>query len=292
MVPNRPSRTAEVVCLMRASDQRRPSQERIVDDPWARLFLGPVSRAALASWTAAGPLGVLAERYSPGLTTFVLARHRFIDDRLREALASDVGQVVILGAGYDSRAWRFAEEIAGRPVFEVDYPATSRRKARIAERHAARLPPARVTRVEIDFQTDSLRDRLVESGFREGGRTFFVWEGVSMYLTRAAVKSTLATLRAISADGSGVAMDFWYYIDRPDLLATAYRLSTSFLHLLGEPVTFGIHPEDVDVFLERRGFRLVDLADGAELVRRYVRDGRPIQPGTYVAHAVTAPPRT
>src|SRR5262249_43732412 len=123
----RPSQTAEVVCLMRASDQRRPSAERILDDPYARWFLGPMSRAALASWEASGRGGKLAERLSPGLTAFVLTRHRWIDDCLRRALARDVEQVVLLGAGYDTRAYRFASELAGRPVFEVDFPATSRR---------------------------------------------------------------------------------------------------------------------------------------------------------------------
>ena len=78
MVPNAPSQTAEVVCLMRASEQRRSPEDRIVDDPYARLFLGPLSRAALASWEASGMLGDVAERLAPGLTTYVLTRHRFI----------------------------------------------------------------------------------------------------------------------------------------------------------------------------------------------------------------------
>src|SRR5262249_19775512 len=90
MGPNAPSQTAEAVCLMRATEQRRAPAERIVDDPYAKLFLGRLSRAALASWEASGTLGNLAERLSPGLTAYVLARHRFIDDRLGEALAGGV----------------------------------------------------------------------------------------------------------------------------------------------------------------------------------------------------------
>ena len=160
-----------------------------------KLFLGRLARAALLSWEASGTLGNLAERLSPGLTAYVLTRHRFIDDRLRRALAGDVRQLVLLGAGYDSRAYRFAPELAGRPVFEVDFPATSRRKSRILSRRAETLPRVDVRRVEIDFEVDSLAARLREAGFRSGRRTFFVWEGVSMYLTRAAVKDTLATIR-------------------------------------------------------------------------------------------------
>src|SRR2546425_4157248 len=163
---------------MRASDQRRPSGDRILDDPYARWFLGPMSRATLASWEASGRWGKLAERLSPGLTAWVLTRHRWIDDCLARALAGDVEQVVLLGAGYDTRAYRFAEQLRGRPVYEVDHSATSQRKARIVAAHATELPATNVTRVEVDFETQSFREQLAKAGFHERRRTFFVWEGV------------------------------------------------------------------------------------------------------------------
>jgi methyltransferase (TIGR00027 family) len=288
MVPNAPSQTAEAVCLMRATEQRRAPAERIVDDPYAKLFLGGLSRAALASWEASGTLGTLAERLSPGLAAYVLTRHRFIDDCLHQALAGDIAQLVLLGAGYDSRAYRFAAALKGRPVFEVDFPATSRRKASILAGSTDPLPPTDVRRVEIDFESDSLEMRLRESGFAKGRRSFVVWEGVSMYLTRAAVKATLTTIRDITHAGSELAMDFWHLLDSPDLLSSAYRMSANLLSLLGEPVTFGIHPEDVGPFLDRLGYRVLDLADAAELERRYVRDGRRVVPGSYLVHTATA----
>lgn len=289
MVPNAPSQTAEAVCLMRATEQRRAPDERIVDDPYAKLFLGRLSRAALASWEASGTLGEIAARLSPGLAAYVLTRHRFIDDCLRRALAGDVAQLVLLGAGYDSRAYRFAGELAGRPAFEVDFPATSRRKVRILTRRADTLPHPDVRRVEIDFEKDALDERLREAGFRKGARTFVVWEGVSMYLSRSAVKATLTTIRDITAPRSELAMDCWYFLDSPDLLTTAYRMSANLLSLLGEPVAFGIHPEDVGPFLERLGYRVCDLADAADLERRYIRDGRRVVPGNYLVHAATLP---
>jgi len=172
MVPNAPSQTAEAVCLMRATEQRRAPEERILDDPYAKLFLGRLSRAALASWDASGRLGEFAARVSPGMAAYVLTRHRFIDDCLLRALAAGVGQLVLLGAGYDSRAYRFAAALKGRPVFEVDFPATSQRKARVLARRAASLPSVDVRRIEIDFETDSLQDRLRQAGFRTGVRSF------------------------------------------------------------------------------------------------------------------------
>jgi len=294
MVPNAPSQTAEAVCLMRAMEQRRPAGERILDDPYARLFLSRLARAALASWEASGALGAAAVRLSPGLAAYIVTRHRFIDDCLRRALARSVEQLVLLGAGYDSRAYRFAGALKGRPVFEVDFPATSRRKARIVARAGGQLPSVDVRAVEIDFATDSLEQRLREAGFRARRPCFFVWEGVSMYLTRDAVKATLATIRELTAARSELVMDFWHLLDSPDLLTSAYRMSANLLSLLGEPVTFGIHPEDVSPFLARLGYRVLDLADAGELERRYVRDRRRVVPGCYLVHAATtasAPPK-
>jgi methyltransferase (TIGR00027 family) len=292
MVTSAPSQTAEAVCLMRAIEQRLPLSQRIVDDPYAKLFLGRLSRAALASWEASGVLGDVAARLSPGVAAYVLTRHRFIDDCLRRALAGSIEQLVLLGAGYDSRAYRFASALRGRPVFEVDFPATSRRKARIIARSAERLPSVDVRRVEIDFAHDSLEQRLRAARFRTRKHAFIVWEGVSMYLTRDAVKSTLTAIRDLTAPQSHIVMDFWHLLDAPDLLTTAYRMSANLLSVLGEPVTFGIHPEDVGHFLERLGYRMLEIADAEELERRYVRDRRRVVPGSYLVHAMTtATPR-
>ncbi|MCK6547045.1 SAM-dependent methyltransferase [Myxococcota bacterium] len=289
---NEPSRTAEAVALFRASDQRRPPDARIIDDPYAKLFLGPVMRAALATLEATGAVGRFAEEHAPGLVTYVLARHRFIDDALLRALRAPspaVEQVVLLGAGYDTRAHRFAADLSGRTVFEVDFPSTSRRKSEVVAAKASALPQADVRRVEIDFLHERLEDCLDRAGFRRGVRTFFVWEGVSMYLTRRTVQDTLATLRALGGVGSELAMDFWFLLDTPDLLSTAHRMSANFLHLLGEPLIFSIHPEDAGPFFERAGLAIEDLADARALEHRYVHDDRRVYPACYVVLAQIHP---
>jgi methyltransferase (TIGR00027 family) len=292
MVRGQPSQTAEAVCWMRASEQRHAPADRIVDDPYAKLFLGPMLRAALATWEGSGRFGVLADRFTPSLVTWVLCRHRYIDDCLLGALAGDVEQVVVLGAGYDMRAYRFARELGDRPVFEVDYPATSQRKARIVARHLRELPAANVRIVEVDFQTDSLRDRLHGAGLRQGARTFFLWEGVAMYLSRDAVKGTLAELRDMSAARSEIALDLWRLPEGADVLSAAARLSANALDLIGEPVTFAIHPEDTGPFLERLGYRVLEIAESPALQQRYVRDRRRVYGAAYLVHAAVGRART
>jgi methyltransferase (TIGR00027 family) len=268
---SRPSLTAEAVTMARALEHLKPPSERLIDDPWAELFLSAPARRALRAWS--GSLtGRVLRRLGASGTTYVPLRHRFIDDHLLAALAGGADQVVLLGAGYDTRAYRFADELAGRPVFEVDLAAISRAKAATVDRNERELPDANVVRVEIDFESQSLEDVLPAAGFAVGAPTFFVWEGVPMYLTRAAVKGTLGAVHALGGDGSGIAHDMWHLVDDPGPAGTARRSAPGALSLIGEAVTFGVHPEDYDAFLDRHGFRVVDLALASELRTRYAPD--------------------
>ena len=254
--------------LARALEQLKPEHERVVDDPWAHLFLSRASRGALAAWT--GSLtGRVLRRLGPSATTYVPLRHRYIDDHLLEALDHGARQVVLLGAGYDTRAYRFAGRIGDRRVFEVDLAAISRAKASTVAKHATELPPANVVRVEIDFESERLQDVLPAAGFEVGAPTFFTWEGVPMYLTRAAVKGTLDAVHELGGDGSQLAHDMWHLVDDPGPLGTARRSAPNALSLIGEPVTFGVHPEDYEQLLARHGFRLVDLSMASALQERY-----------------------
>jgi methyltransferase (TIGR00027 family) len=289
MQKNQPSRTAEATAFQRATERQRPARQRIVDDPWAEQFLRPALRAALAAYRSSGVLKIADDLL--GLTPFVVTRHRYIDDRLDTALRAGVEQVVVLGAGYDSRAFRFADRLGVRPVFEVDHPATQARKERILRALGKRreLPRVDVRRVSIDFQRQSLEKRLDKAGFDHARSTFFIWEGVSMYLTREAVKATLGTLAHIAPAGSELVFDAWFLLDEPDLRATAYRLSANLLHFLGEPVTFSLHPEDAEPFLARQGFALREIARAHDLERRYARrPRRHVHPACYLVHAEIA----
>jgi methyltransferase (TIGR00027 family) len=280
----RPSVTAEAVAVARAIERLRPEGERIVDDPYAHLFLGRAGRAALAAWQLNGPATRLFKRLDPGGVTYIACRHRYLDDQLVAALDRGVEQVVLLGAGYDSRAYRFVDQLAGRPVFEVDLAAISQHKARIVAKNAKALPKPNLRRVEIDFETQTLAETLGAAGFRTGAPTFVVWEGVCMYLTRAAVKGTFSAVHELCGPGSAVGMDCWHLVDDPSLLGTARRVAPGALSLIGEAVTFGVHPEEMHCFLEPLGFAIADLASSDELEARYAPD-RPVDESMYLLTA-------
>jgi methyltransferase (TIGR00027 family) len=290
MLQNLPSTTAEAVCLIRAYEHAKPASTRVVDDPYAHWFLRPLLRAALSYEGVLPDLGGYADWATDGIVRFVAARHRYMDDALCRA-SRRVRQVVLLGAGYDMRPYRFAAKLRHCRVFEVDHPATAGRKARIIARRRRELPAVDVTRVEVDFEKQSFRRELDKAGFDRDQPTFFIWEGVSMYLSRANVKSTLAAVRAMSGAGSELVMDLWFLPDEPSLLSSARRWSANLLSLLGEPVTFSLHPEDAEPFLARLGFRLRELADADLLRRRYFRARTHLYPTNYIVHAVAAGPR-
>lgn len=285
----RPSITAEAVAVARAIERQRPEAERIVDDPYAQWFLGRSGRTALAASALNGPGTRLLKRLDPGGITYIACRHRYIDDQLAGALDARAEQVVLLGAGYDSRAYRFAEQLAGRPVYEVDLAPISQRKAKLVAGHASERPATVVHRVEIDFETQTLADTLGAAGFATGARTFVVWEGVSMYLTRAAVKATMAALHGLCGPGSGLSMDGWYLVDDPGPLGTVRRSGPGVLSLIGEAVTFGVHPEEMPHFLGNLGWDVVDVATAEELEARYTEGARSVEPSMYLLTAVRDP---
>ena len=282
---DRPSLTAEAVTMARALEHLKPEESRIVDDPWAHLFLSRASRAALRAWS--GSLtGRTLRRLGVSGTTWVPLRHRYIDDHLVRLLDNGAAQVVLLGAGYDMRAYRLADKLDGRPVFEVDLPAISRAKAETVARHQKEFPATNMVRVEIDFEQQSLADVLTDAGLQVGALTFVTWEGVPMYLTRAAVKATLDAVHDLTGPGSLIAHDMWTLVDDPSPMGTARRLAPAALSFIGEPVTFSVHPEEIGIFYERRGFDVIDIVTGDDLVARYAPEERAlVDPSIYALAA-------
>jgi methyltransferase (TIGR00027 family) len=279
---DRPSSTAQWTTLGRALELNR--SQRIVTDEYAPAFLSRSSRVVRGARTASGPALRAAERLTlAGLATSGLCRYRFIDEQLLTALP-EVAQVMILGAGYDTRAYRFANEIGARPVYEVDLPPLSRRKAAVVAARSDLFRHASVHRVEIDFRTQSLPERLAGSGFSPGGPTFVVWEGVSMYLTRDAVEATLDALASVCGAGSVVAMDFWQRVG--GVGGRRLRLEAErAMELIGEPIGFALPAPDVDALFRAHNFEVIDLAEADELTRRYATGRRVCDPGMYVVAA-------
>jgi methyltransferase (TIGR00027 family) len=156
-------------------------------------------------------------------------------DAVVDQYLSDVAQLVILGAGFDTRAYRLPTDTRVR-VFEVDSPPTQMVKRETLNK--AGIDSSGVTFVPADFEKEDWLARLIAAGFDPGQRTLFLWEGVSMYLDRAAVERTLRKI-ASTAHGSIVAFD---YITAEALESRAlyWRCGRATTKAAGEPLKFGV----------------------------------------------------
>ena len=256
--------------VLAAIEQNEPPGRRLVDDDLAAAFL-PRTLRMLVRATRFRPLrGALvaaSERSGPGLWTNMAGRKHFIDDKLDQSVA-EMAAVVILGAGLDTRGYRLARH-RSIPVFEVDQPVNIARKAVIVRRVFG-VPPASVRLVPIDFECDDLSSVLSAHGYRPADRTFFVWEGVTQYLTEAAVRATLTQL-SHAAPGSRLVFTYvrQEFIDGADHYG-AESLYRRFRQRRQIWKT-GLRPGEVRDFLAGFGWRLIEQVGPQEYLRDYVR---------------------
>jgi methyltransferase (TIGR00027 family) len=264
MDPGAPSRTAEYMALFRALESARAPERRLFEDRSAELFLRPrlraVARAARFAPVAALIVAFIDRRW-PGPRLSGVVRTRVIDDLVVAAMNEGCTQLLLLGAGYDTRAVRL-RAVASANVFEVDHPSTQERKLEILGPQAAK-----VRYVPIDFEHDTLTTSLEDRGFDAGERTCVVWEGVFSYLTPESIDLTLSALVALCATGSQIVLT---YVDqralenpgshRPAWLAAVEDV--------GEPFRTGLHPTQARAFFAERDLSLNRDESTTEAARR------------------------
>ena len=244
-----PSRTAAAVAVARGLAELLPPEAQLARDPYGAAFSYRGVREHL------GKLRPLAEtRVMKAWILYMQVRTRVIDDALRAFLAAGGRQVVLLGAGYDTRALRLPE-LADATILEIDHPATQGRKRSVLAKLGADSPARYVT---WDFETramEDLPDVLEEAGLDRAQPVFTIWEGVTMYLTEAAIDASLRAIRAWSPAGSKLAMTYFVKtrIAQPSLVT---RMAKAVVATFGEPWRFGWDPAELPAYLEARGFKL------------------------------------
>ena len=197
-----PSRTAWGAAGHRAAHQVL-EDGRIFRDPLALRILGDDADGVVDNARA-------TPRRTP-MRIFIAVRHRVAEDALARHVADGTRQVVVLGAGLDTFAYRNPFADNGVRVFEVDHPATQEWKRDTLARTGIPIPDA-VTYAPVDFETDDLATRMAASGVDLAAPTFFLWLGVVPYLTREAVDATLRVVAAVP--GAGAAFDYPNPVDQ------------------------------------------------------------------------------
>jgi methyltransferase (TIGR00027 family) len=275
--------TAEAFASLRAAGSSVRDEQVRNPDHLATKFIALSPRlTTLVKVPALRPLARrAAERMSPGAYYYELARVKHIDGVLSDALHSGIEQLVILGAGFDTRAYRFADRLSSTRAFELDHPVTAALKqARV--RKVFGLLPEHVTYISSDLEHEDLQEVLSRAGYRADARTLFIWSGVSFYLTPEAVAAVLAFVRTCSAPGSSIVFDY-HYQGFTDGTRDYYGGAEGRRRVeeLGEPCIFGIEEGGLAALLQRHGLELVSDLGPAELERRYLvrgdgsLDGRP-----------------
>ena len=197
--------TAQGVAKQRLIETIAGADKRVINDPYADSFVigsGFIKLMGhkLNAW--------LSEKLAPGFHEHLISRTKFIDELIEKSAVNGTEQYVILGAGYDSRAHRL-ELPSSLKIFEVDQPEVSDNKL-------AKLPKElpnsdNVTYVNIDFSYQSLTEQLIGAGFDQKKSTIFTLEGVSQYITKEAVSSTIKELASLTKDTHSIF--FMSYVD-------------------------------------------------------------------------------
>ena len=288
MKEGRPSRTAAWVAACRSYGALLPKEARLADDPYGAKFIGRDGRGRVVGLGDGAPRAL---RFGLALAMpllrdvmYMQVRTRVLDDAMLEFVRAGGKQIVLLGAGFDCRALRFARELAQAKVtvYEVDHPATQEKKratlARVLD------PSAPVRYLSWDFQhqgTANLPDALAALGLSVKHATLTIWEGVTMYLTEDAIVASVAAIRRMGAPGSILAFTYFdrTIMARPDARA---KLVSALVARLGEPFRFGWDPGELPAWLLRHGLELVRDVSAPEAAAallpprfaRRVRDGR------------------
>ena len=218
-------------------------------------------RAAAIAWTL--------QKITPG-PSMTVTRSRYTEDILGKAVGQGVLQYVILGAGFDTFAFRRPEMLEKLQVFEVDHPVTQAfKRQRMAE--AGWKLPAQLHFVPVDFEQESLAEVLTRSSYNPQALSFFSWLGVTYYLTREAVFATLSSIANITTTGSAVIFD---YLDSdafiPKRVAKRIQLMIrDARQIAGEPMITGFEPSMLAADLTRLGLRFHEDLCPTDIEERY-----------------------
>ena len=254
-----PSRTALRVALRRAAHQLYDAKPLVLDDPIATSILGERYAEELRR-TPIRP----DRPFSVALRAFIVARSRYAEDMLRDAVAQGVTQYVLLGAGLDTFAHR--NPYSDLRVFEVDHPATQSWKRDLLTEST--LPSSKnLVYAPVDFETQDLPTQLRAAGFDPEASTFFAWLGVVPYLTHGAFRTTLDFI-ASRPRGSGLVLDYAQpRLALPFREQLAYDSLASRVQLAGEPFQLFFTPSKIATELDAF-YNLEDLGS-PEINARY-----------------------
>jgi len=271
-IETKASKTADITCACRAISSLEKDLLLKSDDWVAPLLLPRKFQWILKS-------EFLRARFAQicgpkGMYAWVVARTKYIDDWFDGIAREGFKQVLILGAGFDSRAVRFSEELRGMRVFELDAGTTQMLKAtQFKERRIT--VPENVIFIPVNFELETIEAKLLKAGFQSNLKSLILMEGVLQYLRPEAVHATLTALAELTPAGSRLICDFANatFFNAQEVVFGKAGVQ-SLLRQYGEPFQFGLAEAEVESFFDQIGFRLVEYINPPDLEQMYFIDSR------------------
>jgi methyltransferase (TIGR00027 family) len=271
-IDTKTSRTAELTCLSRAASFLENEETYRSGDSIAPLLLPETFKLLFKVGFFRNVFtGLLAPK---GLYEYVIARTKYIDAAFEKAIEEQVDQVLIFGAGFDTRALRFQEKLHRTRVFELDVAITQQAKINQFGNRGLRSPP-QLTYIAIDFEKEKLAEKLDAAGFQKNRADLFILEGLLMYLQPDAVRSTLQIISAYAGRESRMVFDYV----RASILKGQDHLygassAVKTVENAGEQWQFGSDREGIERLLSECNFRIIDHLDAAAIGKIYFEGGK------------------
>lgn len=271
MKADKASQTAQYMALFRALETTQPANKRLFIDPYAVAFLdGKLNWAARLSYLSfvRNYVQHTIHKKIPGALTSGIARTRYIDDLLQQTVQHNIQQVIILGAGFDTRALRL-DCLSNLPVIEIDHPNTARKKTAILKRTLGQLPN-HIHYWQTDFNRESLQELAEREKLDLSIPTTIIWEGVTNYLHAQAIDSTFAFAGRF-ATGSYIIFTYIHQqvLDAPETFFGAEKLLKD-LDAIEERWTYGFRPEKLSAYLQPYNFVLLEDSGATDYRNRYL----------------------
>jgi methyltransferase (TIGR00027 family) len=270
-IETKSSRTADFACLLRAASYVDKRECYAGPDGIAYMLVPPHLKLLVRS---RGLFNLFSRPFFPsGMYEYVIARTRYFDAVFMETLEHGFSQILIFGAGFDSRALRFSKLNKGTRVFELDAPITQQEKLK-AYQSKKLVIPENLVFVPINFNKENVVDKMAQAGFVAGRKSLFLLEAVTMYLPQDAVENTFRFIEDVSGKGSLVAFDYIYagVLRKESKYYGERESSLDRLSKVGEEWMFALEEGEVERFLNRHGFSLKDHSGKPELEDRYFKN--------------------
>ncbi len=270
---NVPSRMAEGIAMQRYAETSKDKEERICYDPYAIHFIRPqIIEFRKNNPEEAKILVEQMEKFLPGLSSSIIARVRYFDDYLKTCIENGIEQLVILGAGYDTRTYRIGGLINNVEIFEVDHPDTQKFKKQIIKKLFG-TNFGNVKYVPINFENQKIDDELPKYGYKSSAKTLFIMEGLSMYIPVTSIENTLSFIANNSKNGSSIIFDYY-----PESLVNGSNTERIAINIrkylidLEEPLKFGIENDEIKDFLIKQGFTNIKMVNSDTYKDLYFQD--------------------